>query len=197
MDTAEKIKAWLESFDSTIDAIAVDPAAVNRDGFLRRAFELSFPPNELPDEISIKNEGKAADLEEIAKAHHPYYLSSTKETSKTNPKTGAVKTTSVLTLRLKNLSGVAQALRQHGLIRRGAEVVSRAVPLAGSGRGRGQYGKIVSLLLKTRRFQEAELARLEALENESKKRGDMQMAKHYQEERKRVAHEIESFGADL
>src|SRR5436305_3690584 len=100
MDTSEKIKTWIADLDGTIDAVAVDSAAVKKDVFLRRAFELAFPPEGLPNEIRIKTEGEALLLEEVVIAHRPYYLASTKETTKINAMTGEEMTRTSLYLRM-------------------------------------------------------------------------------------------------
>lgn len=196
MDTSEKIKMWLADFEGTIDAVAVDPATVKKDSFLRRAFELAFPPEGLPDEIRIKSEGKAVLLEEVISAHRPYYLASTKETTKFNTKTGEEKTNTSLVLRLKNSNGIPQVLKAHGLLRKDARLASGATPLK-SGRSRGGYAQNVNLMLKMRQLQGAKLQQLEALENDSKRRGDLKMAKRYQEECRRVTQELERFGESL
>jgi ribosomal protein S8 len=197
MDTSEIISAWLARFDLTIDALAVDPEAVKQDNFLRRAFELAFPPEGLPEEIKVKAVGKADLLEPVVVAHRPYYLASTKETTKINPKTGEEKANSVLVLRLKKIAGIAQVLKEHGFIRRGTKLdPTGGVPVRSRGT-RGEYAKTVSLMLKMRQHQQAELEQLEALERHYESRGDSETAKRYKEEHKRVAEQVKRLGAGL
>jgi ribosomal protein S8 len=197
MDTSEIISAWLARFDLTIDTLAVDPEVVKRDNFLRRAFELAFPPEGLPEEIKVKAVGKADLLKPVVAAHRPYYLASTKETTKINPKTGEEKANSVLILRLKNVAGIAQVLKEHGFIRRDIELVSAGGMPVRSRRTRGEYAKTVSLMLKMRQHQQAELEHLQALERHYESRGDAEMAKRYKEEHKRVAEQEKDLGAGL
>jgi hypothetical protein len=130
METSEKIKEWLDGFDSIIDRTAVEPTAVKKDGFLRRAFELAFPPENLPSKITFTSKGKAVDFEPIIQAHRPYYRAKTVQRERTDLKTGTVKATSRLELILKDSDHIILALKKNGLVRDDAEKVTRARPLS-------------------------------------------------------------------
>jgi hypothetical protein len=200
MEIAEVIKEWLDGFDSIIDSAAVEPALVKQDGFLRRAFELAFPPEDLSHKISFKSEGEAVALEPMIQAHRPYYRSKTIQRETTNPKTGVVKVTSRLELSLKDSAHVVLALKENGLVRSDAEVVTKALAVAKSRKRRSEYSKSVELLLRIRQLQAAELAQVEAYLREAQKRGDSQTVKYYENEHGRVVQDIERshrLGADL
>jgi hypothetical protein len=181
-ETAEIVRAWLANFDSLIDRVAVDPLRVKGDKFLRRAFELAFPPEGLPREIRVKVGGNAGGLDEI-EALKPYYDSKKITRTITKPASGEVKTTSRVILRLKDLDQVGLALVEHGLVRREALLpLSASVPPT-KRRGGGHYRRIVALLLQARERQQAELFRLEKLESQATSRGDVQASQIYKEQR--------------
>src|SRR3954447_21034772 len=98
METSETISKWLEDFDSLIERVAVEPNTVKQDGFLRRAFELAFPPKDLPSKLTFKSMGEAAAFEPTIQAHRPYYRAKTTQREVTEPKTGSVQITSSLEL---------------------------------------------------------------------------------------------------
>jgi hypothetical protein len=191
MEISETIREWLDGFDAIIDSAAVEPTAVKQDGFLRRTFELAFPPKDLPSKITFKSEGEAVGLEPIIQAYRPYYRAKTIQRERTDPKTGAVKVTSRLELSLTDSDHVILALKENGLVRKNSEIVTRAMVLAKTRKRRSDYSKNIELLLKVRQLQAAELAQVEAFLREAEKQGDLQMAKYYEKDRKRVAQDIE------
>jgi hypothetical protein len=200
MDTSETIGKWLEDFDSLIERVAVEPNIVKQDVFLRRAFELAFPPKGLPSKFTIKSKGEAAVFEPTIQAYRPYYRAKTTQREVTGPKTGSVKITSSLGLTLKDTIHVALVLKKNGLVRDNAEIVAKAAALAKARKRRSEYSKSIEQLFRLRELQLKELAQVETFLREPEKRGDAKMTKYYEEDRKRIMQDIERsrhLGADL
>lgn len=191
MEPAETVRAWLANFDSLIDRVAIDPLLVKEDKFLRRVFELAFPPEGLPKEIKVKVVGNASKLDEL-EVLKPYYDSKKITRTVTKPASGEVKTTSQVILRLKNLDQVGLALVEHGLVPREALLPPSAGAALPTKRRGGRYRRIVALLLQARERQHAELLRLEKLESQATSRGDLRAAQIYQEQRQQLEEEIKS-----
>lgn len=200
MEISEVIRKWLEDFDALIDRVAIEPNAVKQDGFLRRAFELAFPPKDLPSKLTFRSKSEAVGFEPTIQAHRPYYRAKTTQRSVTEPKTGSVKITSTLELVLKDTTHVVLVLKENGLVRGNAEIVNKAATLAKARKRRSEYSKSIELLFRMRQLQLKELAQVETFLREVEKRGDVQTAKYYEEDRKRVMQDIErsrQLGADL
>lgn len=200
MEISETISKWLEDFDSLIDRVAIEPNTVKQDGFLRRAFELAFPPNNLPSKLTFKSKSEAATFDPTIQAHRPYYRAKTTQRKVTEPKTESVKVTSRLELTLKDTIHVVLVLKKNGLVRDNAETVAKAAALAKVHKRRSEYSKNIELLFRIRELQWKELAQVEAFLRESEKRGDAKMTKYYEEDRKRIEQDIErsrQLGADL
>jgi hypothetical protein len=177
MEISETIREWLNGFDAIIDSAAVEPSAVKQDGFLRRVFELAFPPKDLPSKITLNSEGEAVSLEPIIKAHRPYYRAKTIQRERTDPKTGAVKVTSRLELSLKSSDHVILVLKENGIVRENSRIVTRSMVLAKTRKRRSDYSKNIELLLKVRNLQAAGLAQVEAFLRGAEKREDFERSR--------------------
>lgn len=177
-NAAEIVKSWLATFDKVIDALALDPTIVKGDSFLRRCFELAFPPQGLPAKLTFKQEGGVSSLRAVEEAHRPYYTA--KATVREVSKNGDVKVTSQLDLRLKDASGIVLVLSQNDLIRDEVEMVQRALSKAKSRRRPSEHRKIANLL-KVRHRQKEELAQLESLLSEAREQDDKRMVDQYEE----------------
>jgi hypothetical protein len=200
LEISETISKWLEGFDSLIERVAVEPNTVKQDGFLRRAFELAFPPKDLPSKLTFKSKGEAAAFEPAIQAHRPYYRAKTTQRKVTEQKTGSVKTTSSLELTLKDTIHVVLVLKKNGLVRDNAEIVTKAATLAKVHKRRSEYSKNIELLFRIRELQLKELTQVETFLCEAEKRGNAKLTKYYQEDRKRIVQDIErsrQLGADL
>jgi hypothetical protein len=182
MEPVEIIREWIVNLDSLIDRVAIDPSRVKEDKFLRRLFELAFPPEGLPEEIRVKK-GDPKETDAIVEALKPYYDAKKSTKTVTKPASSEVKTTSQAILRLKDFGQVGLVLVENGLIRRDVLLPASPGTLPGKRGGGGHYRKIVSMLLQAREHQQEELSRLERLEGQAVSRGDLRSAQIYKEQR--------------
>ena len=193
MNTPAVIRDWLAQFDSIIDRNAAQPAEVKSDRFLRRVFELAFPPQNLPQQLVFNTDDEANALQQIVQQYCPYYSPKTTKTTKLNSTSQQTTINTKLVLKRKDLNGVNLILSDLGYLVCDSTSLKKANPVGTVGKSKSK----VSTLLKLHSKHSKDLANHQANGRDAKTRRDMPMVKHWQSECERTQRIIESLADGL